>query len=343
VLQPDRLPAINPRILRSAFLLATIFAIGTAGYMVIEGVGAWDAFYMTAITLTTVGYREVFPLSRGGEAFTVFILVAGLGLILLVATSIGRAVVEGELQALVGDRRRTRMIETMSSHEIVCGWGRMGKAVVAELRRAGRQVVVIEQQAEKIERLRQTDIPCIAGDATAENVLVSAGIQRARGLVACLNDDAHNVYTVLTARSLNSTLMIVARAGEEGADARLVRAGADRVVNPYQHSGIRLAHVLLKPTVVDFLDLSRGAAGSDLELEQVRLAQSSELSGNTLGEADLRHRCGVGVVAIERDGHLTPNPEAAFRLEAGDLLVVLGRRGELDRLEAMAEGATKGA
>lgn len=341
MLQPDRLPAINPRIFRSAALLAAIFAIGTVGYMAIEGAGAWDAFYMTAITLTTVGYREVFPLSRGGEAFTVFILVAGLGLILLVATSIGRAVVEGELQALVGERRRTRMIETLSNHEIVCGWGRMGQAVVAELRRAGRQVVVIEQQADKIQRLQQADIPCVAGDATAESVLVSAGIGRARGLVACLNDDAHNVYTVLTARSLNPALMIVARAGEDGADARLLRAGADRVVNPYQNSGIRLAHVLLKPTVVDFLDLSRGAGGSELELEQVRLAESSELPGRTLGEADLRRRCGVGIVAIEREGHLTPNPEAAFRLEPGDLLVVLGRRGELDRFETMAEGAAR--
>lgn len=341
--EPGRMPALNPRILRSAALLAIIFAIGTAGYMAIEGAGAWDAFYMTAITLTTVGYREVFPLSRGGEAFTVFILVTGLGLLLMVATNIGRAVVEGELQALVGDRRRTHMIETLSNHEIVCGWGRMGQAVVAELRRAGRQVIVIELNPDKALRLQRADIPVFAGDATTELALNSVGITRARGLVACLSDDAHNVYTVLTARSLNPRLTIVARAGEDGAEARLLRAGADRVVNPYQNSGVRLAHILLKPTVVDFLDLSRGAGGSDLELEQVRLADSSELPGRTLGEADLRRRCGVGIVAIEREGHLAPNPEAAFRLAAGDLLVVLGRRAELDRFEAMAEGGTKEA
>lgn len=321
---------MQSRLLKSLLLLGAVFAVGTVGYVIIEGAPVWDAFYMTAITLTTVGYREVFPLSPAGEAFTVALLVSGLGLILLIATHIGRTVLEGELREILGQVRRSRMIGNLSGHEIVCGWGRMGRAVVAELRRAGRAVAVIEQDPAKVAKLQAMNLPVVAGDATAEASLLAAGIERARGLVACLNDDARNVYTVLTARSLNPHLFIVARAGEEGAEARILRAGANRAVNPYQHGGTRLAHIVLKPTVIDFVDLSLNAGESPgLELEQVRLAESSPMAGRTLAEMDLRRRCGVGVVAVWRDGALHPNPEAGFRLATGDTLVMLGTREQL--------------
>ncbi len=327
---------MRSRLARSFLMLATVFAAGTVGYVVIEHAGWWDAFYMTAITLTTVGYAEVFPLSTAGEVFTVLLLVCGLGLLLLVATDIGRTVLEGELREILGQVRRSRMIGNLSGHEIVCGWGRMGRAVVAELRRAGRAVAVIEQDPAKVARLQAMDIPVVAGDATVEANLVQAGVLRARGLVACLNDDARNVYTVLTARSLNSELFIVARAGEEGAESRILRAGANRAVNPYQHGGTRLAHVLLKPSVVDFLDVSLGAGeGPGLEIEQVRLAERNPLAGRTLAEVDLRRRCGVGVVAVWRAGTLHPNPEASFRLAAGDTLVVLGTRAQLGDFDTL--------
>lgn len=323
------------RIGSSAALLAAIFAAGTLGYRLAEGVSWWDAFYMTVLALTTVGFNSISTLSRAGQVLTVALLFGGLGLILLVATEVGRSVIEGELREAFGQARRSRMIEKMTQHEIVCGWGRMGLAVVEELRRAGRSVVVVESKTEKVQRLKELGVPVVAGDATAEETLRAAGVDRARGLVACLNDDAHNVYTVLTARSLNPDLFIVARAGEEGAETRLQRAGADRVVNPYRHGGARLAQLVVKPTVVDFLDFSLGKGKvAGLELEQVLLSATSPLVGTTLAEADLRRRCGVGVVAVQRGDALLPNPEPNLALREGDVLVVLGVRSHLEEFEA---------
>jgi voltage-gated potassium channel len=224
-------------------------------------------------------------------------------------------------------------MERLSGHEIVCGWGRMGRAVAAELERDGLRAVVIENNADKVRSLQDSGLPVVAGDATQEAVLEAAGVRRARGLVACLNDDAHNVYTVLTARSMNPDLFIVARAAGEGAEERIVRAGANRVVNPYQLGGVRLAHLLARPNVVDFLDFSMSTAGEGLRLEQLRVAASGPLAGRTLAEADLRRRFGLGVAAVWRQGRLLPNPEAGLRLEVDDLLVVLGTREALERLE----------
>jgi voltage-gated potassium channel len=331
---------VRSRLARTAGFLALVFAGGTIGYRMIENAGWWDSFYMTVITLTTVGYREVFPLSRTGEVFTVVLLFAGLGLILLVAMEIGRTVIEGELREVFGQARRSRMIESLSGHEIVCGFGRMGQAVVEELRRARRSIVVIESKPEKVQRLRAMDLPVVSGDATSEAALRAAGIERAHGLVACLNDDAHNVYTVLTARSLNPGLFIVARAGEEGAEARIERAGANRVVSPYRHGGARLAHVLMKPTVVDFLDISLGRAGDlGLELEQLVLPETAPLVGKTLAEAELRRRWKVGVVAVQRADTIFPNPEADFAFSGGDVLVILGTRAALNGFETVCRAA----
>lgn len=327
---------MNRRLVRALGLLALVFAAGTIGYHLIEGARWWDSFYMTAITLTTVGYGEVFPLSHAGQVFTVVLILAGLGLLLLAATEVARLALEGELRQFLGQARRSRMIEKMSGHEIVCGWGRMGKAVVAELMRGGRPVIVIERDPAKLRRLSEAGTPAVDGDATSETVLRAAGVERARGLVACLNDDAHNVYTVLTARSMNPGLFIVARAGEEGSEARILHAGADRVVNPYQLGGLRLAHILAKAAVVDFLDLSLSPAGEQLALEQVELKAETALVGCSLSDAALRTRWSVGVVAVKRAKRIVPNPEPDFRLEAGDVLVVLGDPKSLARFEAEA-------
>jgi voltage-gated potassium channel len=211
----------------------------------------------------------------------------------------------------------------------------MGQAVAAELRRAERPCVVIERNPDKVRRLQELGINVIAGDATSEPVLRSAGIARARGLVACLNDDAHNVYTVLTARALNPALFIVARATEEGAEARILQAGADRAVNPYHLGGLRLAHLLLKPAVVDFLDVSLGPAGKELQLAQVGIPAASPAAGRTLAELDMRRRTGIAVTAVRRGDALFPNPEASLRLEAGDVLVVLGTPPQLESFESV--------
>lgn len=318
--------------------LVAVLAVGTLGYHLIEGAPLWDAFYMTVITVTTVGYREVFPLTTGGQIFTVFLLVAGLGLIFVVATEIGRSMLEGEIRRVLGRLRRSRILDRVQGHEVICGYGRMGRAVVETLRRAGRPLVVIERNQEKVAALDDLGVPVVQGDATQEEVLLAAGVERARGLVACLADDAHNVYTVLTARSLNPDLFIVARASEDGAEQRLLRAGANRVVNPYRLGGLRLAHVLTKPAVVDFLELSLGPEGRGLELEEAVVWGGSPLVGKSLQELDLRRRFQVGVVAVRRGPSFVPNPEASFRLAEGDVLVVIGTEESLAAFEkAMLE------
>lgn len=237
--------APNAPVVRAVMLVLGIIAAGTIGYHIIEEASWWDAFFMTVITITTVGYEEEVPLSRGGEVFTSILLLAGLGVMFFVLTEVSRGVLEGELRQFLGRVRRSRMIEQLTGHEIVCGYGRMGRAVVDELNRAGHAVVVVERSAERVRALQDEGVPAIAGDAVSETVLLQANIAHARSLVSCLNDDAHNVYTVLTARSLNPKLFIVARAAEESAEQRLVRAGANRVVNPYALGGAQLAHLAL--------------------------------------------------------------------------------------------------
>ena len=220
------------------------------------------------------------------------------------------------------------MIKRMSGHEIVCGYGRMGRSVVEELRHAGRQVVVVDSRVSRMHELAETGLPTVAGDATLEATLLSANVQKASGLVSCLNDDAHNVYTALTARTLNPGLFIVARATEEGAERRILQAGADRVVNPYHLGGARLAHLVVKPAIVNFFDAS--ADGSDLQLDQTSLGTRSSVIGQTLGEANVRRRWGLGVVAVQRKDAVIPNPLADFVLQAGDVLVVFGSRQQIE-------------
>ncbi len=249
-------PAVEPRATvvatPSRLLCATmsvlgLFAAGAAGYRLVEGVPWWDAFYMTVITITTVGFGHVFPLSPAGEALTVALLGAGIGVFLFLASEVGRSIMEGELRRYLGHVRRVRMIERMSGHDIVCGYGRMGRAAVDALRRAGRQVVVVEARSGEAGELAAAGRPVVTGDATSEASLRAANVEQARGLVCCLADDAHNLYTVLTARSLNPNLVIAARAAGEGAEQRILQAGADRVVNPYQLGGTHLAHLLVEP------------------------------------------------------------------------------------------------
>jgi voltage-gated potassium channel len=330
--------AAHTRLFQASLLLVLIFAGGTLGYRVIEGPSWWDAFYMTVITLTTVGYGEVFPLSRAGEAFTALLLLSGLGAFLLLATDLARTVIEGELRQYLGRVRRSRMIERMSGHEIVCGYGRMGRTVVDELRRARRPVVVVDRNPERLRVLEEAGLSHVAGDATLEGVLREANVVNARGLVSCLNDDAHNIYTVLTARALNPKLFIVARATEESAERRILQAGADRVVNPYHLGGSRLAHLLFKPAIISFFDASLD--GTELQLDQTSLAEGSPIVKQTLAEADMRRRWGLGVVAVQRDRQVFPSPSPDLKLQAGDVLVVFGTRRQIEAFEAQCGAAS---
>jgi voltage-gated potassium channel len=312
--------------------MVAIFAGGALGYHLIEGAAWWDATYMTVITLTTVGYREVFPLSHAGQAFTAGLLIVGIGMFLLLATEVARTVIEGELRQVFGRARRSRMIERITAHDVVCGWGRMGRAVVEELRRGGRPFLVVERNPERVRLLQEAGVAVVEGDSTSESTLRSARIEYARGLVSCVNDDAHNVYTVLTARALNPKLFIVARATEESAEQRIRQAGADRVVNPYQLGGTRLAHLLAKPAIVSFFDASMGRR-DEPRFDQVSVPPNGRLAGRTLLDANVRKTWGIGVVAVQRGQQVIPNPAPDLMLAGGDVLVVFGAPDQIRAFE----------
>jgi voltage-gated potassium channel len=308
-------------------------AVGTIGYMFIEDVGFLSAFYMTAITVTTVGFREAFPLSAEGQAFTVLLAFGGIGVILLIASDFARAIIDTDLSRMIGLRRDLSMIKKMSNHIVVCGHGRMGRAVVDVLRERGIQFVVVELDPDHCRELQEAHLPVVRGDATHEEVLRDAAIERAKTFITCLAEDAHNVYAILIARQLNPEITVIARAVEDGAEQRLKLAGADRVLNPYREGGTRLALTALKPNVTDFLEASLMNKSVELELAEVVVHPSSDLAGKTLAGAGVRQRFGIIVVALKNSERSIFNPGPEERIEAGDVLVALGPMEALDRIE----------
>jgi len=320
-------------VLRSIGLGLSVLAIGTIGYMVIEEQSFLNAFYMTAITVTTVGFREAFPLSSAGKAFTMLLAFVGVGVILLIASEFARAVLDTDIHRILGIRRDLTMIKKLNDHIVVCGNGRMGHAVVEVLRQRGISFAVIELDPDRCRDLEEANVPVVRGDATHENVLAAAGVDRAATLIACLADDAHNVYSILIAKQLNPELTVIARAVDDGAEDRLKLAGADRVLNPYRVGGTRLAITALKPTVTDFIDASVMGSSVELELAEVVVHPSSDLAGKTLAGAEVRQRFGIIVVALKRGEESRFNPGPDERIEAGDVLVALGPTHALERIE----------
>jgi voltage-gated potassium channel len=320
-------------VLRSVALGTTVLAAGTIGYMVIEGQGFLASFYMTTITVTTVGFREAFDLSPAGQAFTILLAFGGVGVILVIASEFARTMLDTDIRRLIGLRRDVTMIRKLSNHIVVCGYGRMGRAVVDVLRERGVDFSVVELEPERCRDLEEQKVPTVQGDATKEEILKAAGVERAATLIMCLADDAHNVYAILLARQLRPEITIIARAVEDGAEERLRLAGADRVLNPYRVGGTRLAITALKPTVTDFVEASLMGTSVELELAEVTVDPSSDLVGKTLAGAEVRKRFGVIVVALTHEGKSIFNPGPDERIEAGDVLVALGPMAALERIE----------
>jgi voltage-gated potassium channel len=313
---------------------------GTVGYYFIED--NWtllDALYMTVITLTTVGFNEVHTLSTPGRYFTIFLALGGIFTLFYTATEIIRAVVNGEFQEFLGRQQMERMLAHLHNHLIVCGYGRMGRLVCQEFSRQGLPFVIIERQAELLENFRLPHGIPLHGEATSDEILKRAGIERARALITVAASDADNLYITMSARFLNDKLFIVARAEEAGSEPKLLRAGANRVVSPYQIGGQRVAQAVLRPTVVDFLELATKTEHFDLQIEETRIAARSQLAGATLKDSRLRQDLGVIIVTIKKaSGQMVFNPPHDATLEAGDILIAMGDRARLDRLEALANG-----
>jgi voltage-gated potassium channel len=322
----------------AAALLAVVVTAGTAGYMVIEGWSAWDAFYMTVISVSTVGYKEVHDLSWAGQAFTSALLIFGVGTAFYAFTLVAAGIIESRLHPRIQERRRARMIDRLNDHFILCGAGRIGRIIADEFRRQDVPFVVIDHDPVAVQEvLRRGDL-AVEADASREDMLQKVRIGQARGLIAALGSDAENVYTILTARGLRPSLFVIARADSEDAGRKMLRAGANRVVSPYQIGAVRLAQTALRPAVVDFVELATSSESLELAMEQISIGPASGLAGRTIVEANVRQRFGVIVVGIQREGgKMEFNPPHDAVMRAGDELVVLGRPEQLKDLEVAAQ------
>ena len=327
--------AAGPRL--AVLLLLIVVALGTAGYIVIEGWHPWDAFYMTVTTVATVGYREVHELSWPGQVFTVGLIVCGVSTVLYTFTALMTLLVEGAVHRRFQERRLHNMLDELSGHYIVCGYGRIGSIIADEFRRQRVPFVIIERDTARLQAALEAGHVAVEADASDEEVLKRVRIDRARGFIAAVGSDAENVYAVLTARLLKPDLFILGRAETEDARRKLRRAGADRVISPYQIGGQQLAQTALRPAVVDFVQFATSSDNLELSMEQVKIEPGATLAGKSLVEANLRQRFGVVVVGIQRsNGRMEFNPAPEAIMQPGDQLVVLGRSESLKELEGAA-------
>ncbi|RLA86297.1 MAG: potassium channel protein [Deltaproteobacteria bacterium] len=326
-------------LIRAVLLMGALLSVGVVGYTVIEGWGVFQALYMTVITITTVGYGEVYGLSEKGRVFTIFLIIAGFGIMAYIVTTLTQAIIAGQIRAALGRKKLEKMIKKLKDHYILCGFGRIGSVVAKELAKEEVPFVIVERDPEVIKALEEEGYLFLEGDATDDRVLLEAGIKRAKGLVATVSSDADNLYITLSARSLNPKLFILSRADDPEAERKLLTAGATKVVSPYIMGASRMANVLLRPNVVDFIELVVQRKHLELQMEEIEVEDDSLFQGKTLKDSGLRDEFGVIVVAIKRAGKemiFNPSPEAG--IERGDILILLGERKNLDRLEKRLKG-----
>ncbi len=324
-------------------IIAWVAFLGLActGYHFIEPEYTWlDALFMTVITVGTVGYAEVHPLTTAGRLWTVFVIIGGLTTGTVVLTMVAAIVLEGRIRIILGRREVERKIDKLENHIIVCGFGGTGSVVASQLTSAGCELLVVEQDAQRVESAEATGLLCVRGDAQEEDVLESAGIRRAKTLVAALSTDAENVFLTLTAKGLNDKLVIIVRAQTPSAERKLTKAGASRVICPKEIAATRMVDNILRPAVVDFVEMA--GKGVDIEMDQLKLPQHSSLAGKTLKELQLPRRVGVSVVAVLRaDGQTIYHPDAELKLTAGDTLILVGPRSVASAVEQLRVEATQ--
>jgi voltage-gated potassium channel len=325
---------LTRRFLYILVAIATTLLIGTVGFSLIGGYHPFDAFYFTLTTMTTVGYGD--PFSRAARIFNAFLIIIGVTTIFIAMGAMTQTIIELEFGDASGKRRNKRMIDKLKDHFIICGYGRVGRGAAAELQHAGVPFVVVDINPERVEPAMLAGMLAVAADSTRDETLRQVGIEHARGLVAALSTDADNLFVLLSAKGLNPKVYVATRAAEEGAEEKMRRAGADAVFAPYSITGHRLAQSLLRPHVVQFLDFTTNQIGMDITIEQVRVAESSEVVSKTIREMQLRRSVGVIVMAIRRsDGRMIFNPPADTAVEAGDFLIVMGRQDDLATLETL--------
>ncbi len=328
-------PTRNLRI--SLLSLIGLLFIGTGGYLIIEGWPLIDSLYMTVITISTVGFKEVYALSPAGRLFTIVLIIVGVGFIAYGAGSLVQFMVEGQLRSILGRKKLEKKISKLKDHYIICGYGRIGTHIRRELGAKPVPYVVVEKEPGKIERLNREGTMFVDGDATLDETLIKAGIRQAKGLISAVTSDTENVYITLTARGLNPDLFILARASEEASETKLIRAGASKVISPYVMCASRMAQAILRPSVVDFIEIATAGKNYELQIEESRVAADSVLVGKTLITSDIKKDLGIIIVGIKKDdGQMHFNPAPDTTIESGDVLITLGEQSAIENLDSIA-------
>lgn len=301
--------------------------------MLIERWTFLDSLYMTVITITTVGYREVASVSLEGRVFTIFLIFSGVGIIAYILGTVAQTMVDLQVRAIIGRKKLGRALKTIKNHYIICGFGRIGRIICRELHANKIPVVIVDSSQEINQVVEEEGIPYIIDDATSEDVLIEAGVERAKGLISVVASDADNLFITMTARGLNHELFISARADEENTEKKLLRGGADRVVMPYLIGGQKMAQTIIKPAVTDFIEFTINNKDIGLEINELKVGEDSRLKGLTLVESGIRQELDVIIVAVRKtDGEMSFNPSSQTRIEAGDILIALGRTSDLSKL-----------
>ena len=327
------------QIIISISLSVVLVLFGSLGYVLIEDWQFFDALYMTVITLATVGYGEVHQVSTQGRMFTVVLIVLGVGYYLYVVGNIIQFLVEGRIRLVLGRRKLDSQINRLKGHFIICGYGRIGRVLTRYLTQKYLDVVVIERDEERIPVMDEDGILYLVGEAADEKLLERAGIDRARGLVTAVATDADNVFLVLRAKQLNPDIFIVARAEHNTVKKTLLAAGADKVISPYDLGARRMAHAILRPTVIKFLEMAFTDDSTDVQVEEILVRPASKLAGVTLLESGIRKELELNVLTIQKpDGAMVLNPNIDTLIEPGDIMVVVGCAANVDRLSRILRG-----
>ena len=320
----------------SILVLLALVSLGTVGYMGIERWRFLDALYMTVITLGTVGFKEVHDLSDAGKIFTIFLIIIGVSVLGYLIGSLAQIMFEGQFQRIIGRKKVEKMVDALKDHYIICGFGRMGSLICKEFAMKPLPFVVVEKSPELIEKLKEDGYLFLHGDATDDEALLKAGITRAKGLISVVTSDTENVYITLTARGLNPDLYILSRSGEENSEIKLKRAGANKVVSPYHIGGNRMAQAILRPNVVDFIEIAPGREHMELQMEEISIPANSRFVGENLMSSGFRKETGVIIIGIKKAaGAMVFNPQSHVKFEALDTLIVLGAPDSIRQIEQL--------